>query len=825
MNVRRLRTPAPWICAALHGLVALAVLGPRPGFAHDDPNPPLSYRVIGPAQERLVEKLLAPWRDGGPAAGGYRWDGAEIAGDRVCYRFVALGSPGSGIPAAARRLCLFAAEHPAIAQPQGNAAASRRLPADTALREDAAKPAGAADATRRDLLLEAVAERIAANAGPEGRNLAGLFHQPARQEVKAVRLVRPDDVLFWAPLFALWLLIAAARAGRTLPGGGWPWLAALVGLSALWRFTLPIQAPMTAWSWSRRTTLGTALQDSDLLHLWLWPTGGVAYDDAQALAMRVCSTLAPVALFGHGCKLFGDARPAWLAAALLACSPHAIRFAAADDQFTVSMLWSSAAFFWMYLMLEEERPWLRALRWLGLPPLTWLALTAQPLNLVFAPLLISAVFLAARRDALRWRLAVAATIATVGLVVSWGLLRSDGAAVQEALGWHSVLGAAQLLTWPSHNPLLFWRLTPPAWTALVVAGAVVLLYRPAALVGAFRAPSPTVDQEARREGDAESALTLRRRGLWLVAWTLGFIALHGVVVVDEPLNNARYQLHSLPAMALLGGVGLAAAFAALRAGRLSADGAAAGGVRAALPMALLVGLAALLLLSPLLHLSGIQDVNFDVMRERAFLDRAAAPSAPGAPALLPQGCAVVEIMRPRAGPPASKLDRVGTLLAAEPSRRWRRQEIQRFGEFGLVAADAVPAARASTSLETARRGVAASVAASAAASGPAAKADPAHSPYRLEEVPEAASLSAAGRALLRDATGCLIFYEGPECSLRPGSAARHPACEEVLQSGPWQLLAEERFAARIYDRGLSWHLRDPADLVELRLWRRSGPRP
>ncbi len=805
-------------------VASLVTLGVRPSYAHDDPNPPLPYRVIGPAQEALVEKLLAPWIDGDPAVAGYRWDGAEIAGDRVCYRFERAGTPPASAPlAATRRFCLFAAEHPEIAGAPAAAANRRRLPADTALRDDTAPSTGPANAGGPDPLLDAVAERIAVNAGLAGGDLAGLFHPPVRQEVKAVRLVRPDDFLVWASAFALWLLFAAARAGRALPGGGWPWLAALLALSATWRFTLSIQAPMTAWSWSRRTTLGTGLQDSDLLHLWLWPTGGVSYDDAQSLAMRICSTLAPVALFGHGCKLFGDARPAWLAAALLACSPHAIRFAAADDQFAVSMLWSSAAFFWMYATLEEDRPWLRALHWLGLPPLTWLALTAQPLNLVFAPLLLSAVFLAARRDALRWRLTVAATIAAVGAAVLLGLLRSDGEAVQEALGWHSVVGAAQLLSWPSHNPLLFWRLTPPAWTALIVAGAVVLLRRPEALGAAFRGAAAAPAATASPDGDGASARTLRRRGAWLVAWTLGFIVLHGVVVVAEPLNNARYQLHSLPAMALLGGVGLTAAFAALRTRLVSPGGVGASGWRRLLGVALGFSLAALLLLSPLLHRAGIQDVDFDVMRERAFLDRAAKPSAPGEPALLPDGCAVVEVMRPRAGPPASKLDRVGALLAAQPPRRWRRLEVQRFAEFGLDAADAAPAAKVTAALASARRGVAASVAASAAASAAAAGGDSGQLNHRREAVPEAAMLSAEGRAQLRQARGCLLFYEGPECHLQASSAARHPACEEVLKSGPWQLVAEERFAARIYDRGLSWHLRDPDDRIELRLWRRSGP--
>lgn len=741
-------------------LVVLWTSALAPHGALAQTRPSVDYVVIGPGQESRVMALLAPWEDGAEVAPGVRWTGASIRDDRVCYQLETTH------PLTA---CLTLRERLASLP----ASLRRDLPGDAVLSLTQPPQPDAEDARVFALL----ATRIEANAEAAGLN--ALWRWPGSRTAPSASGWAPawfasvlTDPLLWMALVLLWLLIASARAVAELPGGGWPWVLGLLALSAWPRLTLAVRAPMNAWSWTRTTSLGDAVAASPSLHVWLEPHGGVFFDDLQSVAMRVVSIATPLAVLGHGRKLFGDARPALLAAALLAASPHAIRFAGADDQFTPSMFWSSTAFFWLYTALEARSLPGRILGLAGLVPLLALAFTARPLNLVYAPLMLAALAIAAQEGEWRWRLALAGCIAAVAGWTGWALWQSSAETVRDVAAWSSVQGALLLLLRPDYNPLLFWRLTPPVWLLLIGLGAA----------GLWRARWPHL------------APTLaRRRGVWLICWLFGYIVLHGVVVVDEPLNNARYQLHSLPAMAMLAGVGLWIWWGAWSADRLRRTVVVAAGV--------------ICLAAPWMHRAAIADTAFDVMQERAFLDTLRDQARHGGP--VPAGCSVIEAMRPSAGAPASKFGRVGRLVGVPRARAhlWQSVEVQHWTERAARSGQTSGGAFVGIDGATAQASVAAARAIALAAD-------------RRERDPEAAELSDRGRAILARPAGCQVFYEGPECAVGPGQAGRFSACAEILASGRWQLVAERRHTTRVYDGGLSWHLREGGDPLTLRVWRR-----
>ncbi len=770
-----------------HGSMSGRRHGPRP----------LDTAVIGPGQEGRVMALIAPWQEGAEVVAGWRLQGASIEAARACYVFAG---------AAEVRVCLVAPD--AVADFAG-AANQRALPGGAAAVVPAAVVGDAPGAAGVSTLLDAVAAKVSANAATAG--LSALWrHVEARQAVSGatnnlnrpllwlaawmawmvlaapitfarlpggrwsygavlfalavpvwdalgdvVILPRPTDLLIWLPALLIWLTIAAARSIRTLPGGGWPYVLGVLGISAATRLTLPIDAPMTAWSYTRVPRLGSLATDSHLLTTIAHDLGGLDFDDVQSALMRLVSIFTPLAILGHGRKLFGDARPALAAALLLAVSPHHLRFSASDVQFIPSMLWSSAAFLWLYQLLETRNGFNRLAQAALFAPLLWMSLTARPLNIAYAPLMLLALAMAAQMASWRWRAVVAAEIVVVAAVAAADLVASSGDAVQSAFGLETVMGALKLLFDPDYNPLLFWRLTPPPWLLLIVLGAAALI------AGPWPGLPPSI---------------ARRRGLWLLGWLVGYIALHGVVIVDEPMNNARYQLHSLPAMALLAGAGWWAIWLALTA-RRQAD-------QPAIWRFVAIGALTLLLLAaPWLHQGAITDVDFVTMRERAFLRRARA--------LAPKGCTAIEVQRGRDDGPTPRLPRVLRRIGGhgDDHLHWRVVDIQRWLEAGDP--DDANAANAANAFSGAPVG----------------------------------TLSADGLALLAAPPSCMVYFEGVTCAVGPGLPGRDPTCAAVLASGKWGLLAEERFVARVYDSGLTEPFRRNGDDVALRLWRREFEPP
>ncbi|MCB9738230.1 MAG: hypothetical protein H6747_03110 [Deltaproteobacteria bacterium] len=711
---------------------------------------PVGQPQILPDQESKVMALAAPWTDEAEVLPGVRFSGARIDRAVVCY-----------LVDGKRRLeaCMF----PPGASDVPDAVARRLLTAGVVL--VLATPKRPTDAELA--LFTQLADNIARNA--EAAGLASLWQTAAPPEMAAPAWRRAGnrlaDPVPWLLLAIGWLLWASRIAIADLPGRGWPWWALVLGFSAWTRLTLSVQAPMTAWSWHRVTTIGLQLWESPSVQevLELLDQRLLTYDDLQAIGSRTLSILTPLALMGHARKLFQDSRAAVVAALLLAASPHAIRFSASDTQFNVSMFWSSLTFFWVYAALDARGTIRRAVHALGMLPLLAMALTARPLNIVFGPLMLTALWIATSRDRRRWRLMLAAE---VSLATAWAVYAffAEQSAAIAALGDESgVLSVLRIFFSLAYNPLTFWRLTPPAWLLLIGLGAAALI----------RGTWPTLP----------GAISTRR-GAWLVAWMLGYILLHGVVCAHEPLNHARYQLHSLPAMALLAGVGLLAWWRAWHEG--------AGWQRLTV-----ASTTALCLLAPWLHAAAIGDVAFLTMQEHAFLRRL----HPGMDANggVPAGCTVLQVLRPAAGERFSKIERSGRLAmhGATSNHVWETVDVQSWPEQEAGGKSAVLA------------NIASSLATPSAATMPSNR--------------QFGRLSERGRALLADPPECLAFYEGPECALEPRSAERHPACVEILDSGQWQVVAEERHVTRTYDLAAVAHLRADGDPLELRMWRRVGP--
>ncbi|MEY3011347.1 MAG: hypothetical protein RIT45_82 [Pseudomonadota bacterium] len=600
-----------WTAAAVWPGTALAIDGKLPTR---DP-------IITPGQESALQALVAPWQDGGAAAAGFRWDGVRVDQFRACYLF--------SRAEVVREFCLVSPSAAAKVAPE---TPGRPLPSGAAL---ISPKAGALDADAT-ALLDATTERMRANGEAILPTMWSLVEE-VQQAVMAPHLLQ--DPLLWPLALAFWLLLVSARSIRDLPGRGWPWIFGLLAAAAWLRWTISVEAPMTAWSWTRWTRGASTAMNSPILGAVLDETHWVWADHLQSTVMRTAAVATPLAILGHSRKVFGHSVPALAAAVLLVTSPHHLRFSASDVQFIPSMLWSSCTFLFLYELLELRR-WLpRLLGLVGFVPLLVTTLTARPLNLFYAPLLLLALAMAAQHAQPRWRQIIGAVIVAAAGWVTFSLLTRQTEAVHGALQPSVVEGALTLLLRPDYDPLLFFRLTPPVWFPLIVAGAF-------AMVGLG-------------EGSTEPQIA-RRRGLWLVGWLLGFIVLHGVVVVEEPLNNARYQLHSLPAMAMLAGVGFWRLWH--RGGRARA-------------MAAFCGVLALA--APWMHEAAIRDVDFVTQRERALLTAFRTE--------VPPECTMLEVYTGRpdheepgaAEPPPSKVARPALRVRGfrTPKPAWQQRTL------------------------------------------------------------------------------------------------------------------------------------------------------
>ncbi|MEZ4382733.1 MAG: hypothetical protein R3A79_15455 [Nannocystaceae bacterium] len=435
-------------------------------------------------------------------------------------------------------------------------------------------------------------------------------------------------------LYAALVLTLLALLARTLTSqatalrrrlGDAALIAAIVGVGAALRAGLAPAVGLTAWPFTRlpwaahRAYAGPLLAALHPGPLWLSET-----ILATTFALAV---LAPAAVFLHARHLLADRRAALVAAAIVAALPLHIRFSASDVVFVASITLSSLTFALLHSAARERsaRASLAALLLLA-PPLA-LTFLVRPLNILFAPLLVAALWIDQGSDAReakppippRRRAALVALVVAVTAGVGIPALLADyGHQVREGLGLSTLTRALGVLVSPSHNALINPSMTPPALALLALVGVGALWVR-----------------------------GRRRLALFLVGWFLAFLAAHAYVIPPDPLMQARYHLHLVVPFVLLASVGgLALVDAARGRGWLA---------RVALALAALSVAAA-----PAIHAPFITEVDRNEIAEWRWVhERRAA---------IPAGCTILEHVVDGVGPRFPRVGAYAQGLAAHA--RW-----------------------------------------------------------------------------------------------------------------------------------------------------------
>lgn len=387
------------------------------------------------------------------------------------------------------------------------------------------------------------------------------------------------------------LLVAALRDCRR------PVLLGLLGVmvaSVTLRWLLPVETSFTAWPFKRAVPLALAIYEGPVLSLLTgWFDGTVYLDDLIFETNRWMAILSPLVLFLHARKLLRNDWAAVAAAALLATHPSHLRHAASDVLFIQSIFFSSLAFAALYTALEESRRWWGIAAAVTFPILAVICYQSRPLNILFAPLFLAAIFLTIRGHGVPRRSAVIGAVAIV-VTAAWSvathLLPRFSGDVQSGLSLHTLAGFWSTFTGPQNVVVNPW-VTPLGLMGLMVLGGIALW----------------------RRGGA-----WRLKGVFLVGWLMAFFVAHGYVPTAEVLVVSRYLLHLATPMILL-----AAAATPLLLKRSSWLG-----------VALAVYLAAV----PFIHGSFIGAVGFNQQQEKRFL--LASREA------IPAGCTVLEYASP-----------------------------------------------------------------------------------------------------------------------------------------------------------------------------------
>jgi len=402
-----------------------------------------------------------------------------------------------------------------------------------------------------------------------------------------------DGVLLSLIVLALLgiLLFAALRECRR------PVVLSLLGVlvgAALLRWLLPVETSFTAWPFKRAVPLALAMYEGPVLPLLSgWFDLTIYLDDLIFETNRWMAILSPLVFFLHARRLLRDDWAAVAAAALLAVHPSHLRHAASDVLFIQSIFFSSLAFAALYTYLEESRRWWGIAAGVAFPILAVICYESRPLNIIFAPLFLAAIFLTtrghgvSRRDTL---VGVVAILATAAWSVATHLVPRFSGDLQSGLSVDTLAGFWATFIGPQNVLINPW-VTPVGLMGLVVLGAVVLW---------------------RRRG------TWRRKGLFLLGWLFAFFVAHGYIPTAEVLIVSRYLLHLAAPMILL----------------------AAAGVPLLLARSKWLGVALALYLAavPFIHGSFIGAVQYNQQQEKRFL--LAAREA------IPAGCTVLEYASP-----------------------------------------------------------------------------------------------------------------------------------------------------------------------------------
>lgn len=725
---------AAWIVPAL-ALAAFAApsvraVDPPPRLRAADPVPaanppprgdPDPFPHIPPGRERQVVKLLAPFAPGAPLAESWSIGDVALAGDAI--RIALTGPAGA---TATLRL-----EHPgrAPAAPWSTASFAATLespaPSDPALSAATAALVAAITANDAGAFWPPVAPRPPPP--PDPTPLAPPEPPPSTGAIPAtppppltLESLATDGLLLGLLALALLLAVTARALRATAPSATWA-LLAIVAVGAALRLALAPDAPMTAWPMRRLVPLARSAWEGPLLPVLSRALDlTIPLDRLNHFTTLALAIATPVALFAHARHLLGALTPALAAAALIALLPHHIRFSFSDAWFIQSVALASLAFALLYAALSDPSARWRALFTLAFAPVCLATFYTRPLNILFVPIFLGAVFFTSPRDVSRPRrtLLAALVAATSVLALKTFLLARFGNEVREGLSLQTLTGALSLLTDTQRNTLINPAMTSPLLVLLAGLGTYAL-WRGA----------------------------LRQKALFLWIWLVLFFIGHGFVISYSPTMQSRYNLHLITPFLLLA----AAATPHILAFRMPA--------RAAI--------AVVLLAMPLVHLAYVRDVDFNLMRESAFVRAQAAA--------LPDGCTVLETAPARHGD-ASELfwARSADLMRAGVRTR-------RFPVVTLPIADGLP----------------------------------------LDD--PAAALAALAAALKRP-DACAVFYEGLACWAERGDGdSPAPACRSIHEALALTAIASTAFESRVYEPPYAPAARwGEHEQITLTLWRVDG---
>jgi hypothetical protein len=500
-------------------------------------------------------------------------------------------------------------------------------------------------------------------------------------------------VFLGAGLFGLLLLLRhqMRAAPRWMPLA----LGLLVITAAVLRALLSEKVALGPWPYSRLVALAGLVFDGPLLRTFTSLTGaGVFLDDVVFTTNFVIAVATALVMYVHAHYLLSEPKAAFAAAALLAVFPNHIRFSHSEVELILSLALTSACFALLHVALAAKN---RAARWassLCLLLLVVASIQTRELNLLMLPLLFLSGQLLQSNAPLPRRLGIFAAITAGALIGFFAyLLPMHGANLRRGLHVDTLFNAARVLRDPQLNTLVNPEITPPGFVLLALIGMVVLW----------------------RRGQQRALIVLL---LWL---SLYFVC-HSFVMPAEAAMQARYHLHLAPPFLLL---------------------AAPGALAVAQVHRVLGGLVALYALAvPFLHAGFIRDVQFNDMREYAFLQRVRTQ--------IPEGCTVLEY--PGEYELDLRLPRMGLYLSGgSVLSRWRVLPV---------------------GLEKERSGD-----------------DP---------------LRPAVRELLQNPPACLLWFESLHCwSAKERSEPIAPACAAIREASVLREIRSVEIASRPYDENLA----------------------
>ncbi len=431
-----------------------------------------------------------------------------------------------------------------------------------------------------------------------GLGLAGTLDRVERwlAEIERHGISLLSDGIVLLGLGLLFFVPILLRQLRELPRLYTVGLFAVTATGAILRWALSQPTMLDAWPYSRLTPIARLIYDGPVLAA----LGGTYYlTDVLFESNLLLSILTPCAIFAHARYLFRDPRIALAAAALLAVLPNHIRFARSDVAFVQLVLLSCLSFIALHEALGNSSYRRRTVAMVLLPIIAVAAFDSRPLACNLGPLLIAAAWLFFPPEVPRSRRWTASLLVLLAMAydIQFHLLGRHASQVQEGLAFETFERGFYGM-FSTYNTLLLPRVTPLGLTVLAAVGLAVLAVRGAVI-----------------------------KGLFLLAWLVGFYLSLGFVLSPITDMQARYHLHLVEPFVQLAAVGLVAVYSWRRRIGLALFGYAA--------------------MSPLLHVGFIRDVGYSLPAEFTVITAYRKH--------IPPGCTVLEYNGPEPGVPGDPL--------------------------------------------------------------------------------------------------------------------------------------------------------------------------